>query len=87
MHRLLALLGLLPPWRSSLRGALATLDRTGGEDAEVQPEQVRSDSSDTYWKISGGPPAEGLGAVVDSYAVRAAQRSTTHKTAVLSVRC
>ena len=42
-----------------------------GEDAEVQPEQVRSDSSDTYWKISGGPPAEGLGAVVDSYAVRA----------------
>ena len=42
-----------------------------GEDAEVQPAQVRSDSSDTYWKISGGPPAEGLGAVVDSYAVRA----------------
>ena len=33
--------------------------------------QVRSDSSDTYWKITGGPPAEGLGAVVDSYAVRA----------------
>ena len=42
-----------------------------GEDAEVQPAQVRSDSSDTYWKISGGPPAEGLGAVVESYAVRA----------------
>ena len=42
------------------------------EDAEVQPAQVRSDSSDTYWKISGGPPAEGLGAVVESYAVRAA---------------
>ena len=34
--------------------------------------QVRSDSSDTYWKISGGPPADGLGAVVDTFAVRAA---------------
>jgi coenzyme F420 hydrogenase subunit beta len=41
------------------------------EDAEVQAAQVRSDSSDTYWKISGGPPADGLGAVVDSFAVRA----------------
>ena len=38
----------------------------------MQPAQVRSDSSDTYWKISGGPPADGLGAVVDTYAVRAA---------------
>ena len=28
----------------------------GDEDAEVQPAQVRSDSSDTYWKITGGPP-------------------------------
>ena len=44
------------------------------EEAEVQPAQVRSDSSDTYWKISGGPPADGLGAVVDSYAVRAGAR-------------
>ncbi|HEV3369408.1 MAG TPA: 4Fe-4S dicluster domain-containing protein, partial [Acidimicrobiales bacterium] len=42
-----------------------------GEDADVVPAQVRSDSSDTYWKISGGPPADGLGAVVDSFAVRA----------------
>ena len=42
------------------------------EDAAVQPSQFRSDSSDTYWKISGGPPADGLGAVVESYAVRAA---------------
>ena len=37
----------------------------------MQPDRVRSDSSDTYWKISGGPPADGLGAVVESYAVRA----------------
>ena len=42
-----------------------------GEDADVVPAQVRSDSSDTYWKITGGPPADGLGAVVESFAVRA----------------
>ena len=42
-----------------------------GEEAEVLPAQVRSDSSDTYWKITGGPPADGLGAVVESFAVRA----------------
>ncbi len=39
--------------------------------ADVVPAQVRSDSSDTYWKITGGPPADGLGAVVESFAVRA----------------
>ena len=33
------------------------------EDASVLPAQVRADSSDTYWKITGGPPADGLGAV------------------------
>ena len=72
VHRLLAVLGLLPARRPPLRGAVAAVDRRGrDEDAEVQPAQVRSDSSDTYWKISGGPPADGLGAVVDSYAVRA----------------
>jgi len=36
---------------------------------------VRSDSSDTYWKIAGAPPAEGLGAVLEQYAVRAAVKS------------
>ena len=50
------------------------------EDAEVQPAQVRSDSSDTYWKISGGPPADGLGAVAESYAVRASAHSTMCRT-------
>src|ERR1700689_2838836 len=44
---------------------------TPDDEAEVLPAQVRSDSSDTYWKISGGPPADGLGAVVESFAVRA----------------
>ena len=36
---------------------------------------VRADSSDTYWKITGGPPGDGLGAVMDSYSVRAGARS------------
>jgi coenzyme F420 hydrogenase subunit beta len=44
------------------------------EDAAVQPAQVRSDSADTYWKITGGPPADGLGAVVESFAVRASAK-------------
>ena len=45
-----------------------------GRGAEVLPAQVRSDSSDTYWKITGGPPADGLGAVVESFAVRASSK-------------
>jgi len=35
---------------------------------------VRADSADNYWKITGGPPGDGLGAVMDSYAVRAGAR-------------
>jgi coenzyme F420 hydrogenase subunit beta len=38
--------------------------------AEHETEE-RADSSDTYFKITGGPPADGLGAVVEQYAVRA----------------
>ena len=34
----------------------------------------RADASDTYWKITGGPPGDGLGAVTDAYAVRAGAR-------------
>ena len=44
-----------------------------GEPSEA--DVVRTDSSDTYWKITGGPPAEGLGAVVEQYAVRASART------------
>ena len=51
----------------------STLDDT--EDARLAPVEVRSDSSDTYWKITGGPPAEGLGAVLERYAVRSAVRN------------
>ncbi len=35
---------------------------------------VRADAADNYWKITGGPPGDGLGAVLDSYAVRAGAR-------------
>jgi coenzyme F420 hydrogenase subunit beta len=35
---------------------------------------VRPDAADSYWKITGGPPGDGLGAVLDSYAVRAGSR-------------
>jgi len=52
---------------------LATdVDADGGS---VAPTEVRSDSSDTYWKITGAPPAEGLGAVLEQYAVRASARN------------
>jgi coenzyme F420 hydrogenase subunit beta len=46
------------------------------QDAEESSEGavVRSDAADNYWKITGGPPGDGLGAVLDSYAVRAGAR-------------
>lgn len=43
-----------------------------GQEGAVQVE--RTDASDRYWKITGGPPGDGLGAVLDSYAVRAGSR-------------
>ena len=45
VHRLLAVLGLLPPGRPALRGAVAAVDRgPPTRTAEVQPAQVRADS-------------------------------------------
>jgi coenzyme F420 hydrogenase subunit beta len=35
---------------------------------------VRADAADNYWKITGGPPGDGLGAVLDAYSVRAGSR-------------
>ncbi len=43
-----------------------------GEDADSSFE--RADPSDPYWKITGGPPGDGLGAVLESFAVRAGAR-------------
>lgn len=34
----------------------------------------RSDPADPYWKITGGPPGDGLGAVLESFAARTASR-------------
>ena len=34
----------------------------------------RPDSADPYWKITGGPPGDGLGAVLESYAARTGSR-------------
>ncbi len=36
---------------------------------------VRADAADNYWKITGGPPGDGLGAVLDAYSARAGARS------------
>jgi len=47
-----------------------------GSDGEaLVPSEVKSDSSDTYWKITGAPAADGLGAVLERYAVRSSARS------------
>jgi coenzyme F420 hydrogenase subunit beta len=46
-----------------------------GPDRDVEPTEERADAADTYWKITGGPPAEGLGAVLERYAVRSAARA------------
>ncbi|HUZ11123.1 MAG TPA: Coenzyme F420 hydrogenase/dehydrogenase, beta subunit C-terminal domain [Acidimicrobiales bacterium] len=61
--------------RAGLRYEALWPPSTVTEDAEVVVPDVRSDSSDVYWKITGGPPADGLGAVLEQYAARAAARS------------
>ncbi len=65
-----------PSGRPPLRGALATFDDRGRHRRRSRrPEAIeRADASDTYWKITGGPPGDGLGAVLDSYSVRAGAR-------------
>lgn len=49
----------------------ADADGDGGGQADPV---VKADAADSYWKISGGPPGEGLGAVLESYSVRAGSR-------------
>ncbi|HVC67460.1 MAG TPA: Coenzyme F420 hydrogenase/dehydrogenase, beta subunit C-terminal domain [Acidimicrobiales bacterium] len=55
-------------WPPSTPPADATADEVAAASVE------RADASDTYGKITGGPPGDGLGAVVDAYAVRAGTR-------------
>ncbi len=40
----------------------------------AEPVSTRFDAADPYWKITGGPPADGLGAVLEKYAVRSSSR-------------
>ncbi len=48
---------------------------TRSPEAEDVPVVVRSDAADPYWKLTGGPPGDGLGAVLEQYAVRAATKA------------
>ncbi len=59
--------------RGGLRYEALWPPSTPGEDADVSF-VTRTDAADPYWKITGGPPGDGLGAVLERYAVRAASR-------------
>ena len=68
--------------RGGLRYEALWPPSTPEDDDAVVPTEVESDSADTYWKITGAPPADGLGAVLERYAVRARpRRPTTCRTA------
>jgi coenzyme F420 hydrogenase subunit beta len=51
----------------------STVTVAGGEELPAGAVE-RADASDTYWKITGGPPGDGLGAVLESFSVRAGAR-------------
>ncbi len=86
MHGLFALLGLLP--RGGLRYEAFWPPSTPDEEQPTSGTVVRADAADSYWKITGGPPGDGLGAVLDSYAVRAgAAARRRRRTAAWSVPC
>lgn len=57
--------------RGGLRYEALWPPSTPSGDAD-SPVVTRSDAADPYWKITGGPPGDGLGAVMERYAVRAA---------------
>lgn len=49
-------------------------ESTNGHGPDGNP-LVKSDPGDTYWKITGGPPGDGLGAVLERYAMRASAKA------------
>ncbi|HXQ60365.1 MAG TPA: Coenzyme F420 hydrogenase/dehydrogenase, beta subunit C-terminal domain, partial [Acidimicrobiales bacterium] len=61
--------------RGGLRYEALWPPSTPPADAAEAPVVVKADAADTYWKLTGGPPGDGLGAVVHSYAVRAGAKS------------
>jgi coenzyme F420 hydrogenase subunit beta len=48
---------------------------TPSADAAEAPIVVKSDAADPYWKITGGPPGDGLGAIISKFAVRAGAKA------------
>ena len=46
----------------------------GTEAPDAADDVERQDAADPYWRITGGPPGDGLGAVAAAYAVRAGAR-------------
>jgi coenzyme F420 hydrogenase subunit beta len=60
--------------RGGLRYEALWPPSTPEPSAELAVTEVRTDAADNYWKITGGPPADGLGMVLDRYAVRAGAR-------------
>ena len=63
VHRLLAVLGLLPPRGLRYEALWPPVDARPPRRREA-PVVVKADAADTYWKITGGPPGDGLGAVI-----------------------
>jgi coenzyme F420 hydrogenase subunit beta len=61
--------------RGGLRYEALWPPSTHALDAPEVPVVVKSDAADTYFKISGGPAGDGLGAVVSKYAVRAGAKA------------
>ena len=61
--------------RGGLRYEALWPPSTPSADAAEAPVVVKADAADTYWKLTGGPPGDGLGAVTHSYAVRAGARA------------
>ncbi|HYA68430.1 MAG TPA: Coenzyme F420 hydrogenase/dehydrogenase, beta subunit C-terminal domain [Acidimicrobiales bacterium] len=57
--------------RGGLRYEALWPPSTPAAAAPEAPVVVKSDSADPYWKITGGPAGDGLGAVTAAYAVRA----------------
>jgi coenzyme F420 hydrogenase subunit beta len=65
-----------PSTEAGLTAGVATDGNDNGAAAVADlATETRSDSSDPYFKITGGPPAEGLGSVLDLFAVRAGTRA------------
>ncbi len=57
--------------RGGLRYEALWPPSTPNGESDGAPVVTKADAADTYWKLTGGPPGDGLGAVVEQYAVRA----------------